>query len=105
MGSGSDLTGEDLVAGRTNRAEERTIIVADVAPGAPNYNGPAILMVEVATDLDNSEWDQSDYEDLQTFTPSNQINGIMATAWSGGRFRKSRGEPRRDRSNRTRRKQ
>jgi hypothetical protein len=84
MGAGSDSTGEDLVAGRTNRAEERTIFWADVAPGEPNYNGPAILIVEVAKDLDNSEWDKSDYEDGENFIPSNQVNGIMATGWSGG---------------------
>jgi hypothetical protein len=83
MSQGSDSSGEDLVAGRTNRAEERTIFWADVAPGEANYNGPAILMVEVAKDLDNSDWDQSDYDSPGDFIPSNQINGIMATAWSG----------------------
>jgi hypothetical protein len=84
MSQGSDSSGEDLVAGRTNRAEERTVIWADVAPGGPNYNGPAIFMVEVAGDRGNSEWDKSDYEDNESFIPSNQFNGIMATAWSGG---------------------
>jgi len=83
MGAGSDSTGEDLVAGRTNRAEERTIFWADVAPGEPNYNGPAILIAEVAKDYDNSEWDKSDYEDGENGRPFNQVNGIMATAWSG----------------------
>jgi hypothetical protein len=83
MSQGSDSTGEDLVAGRTNRAEERTVFWADVAPGEPNYNGPAILMVEVAKDLGDSEWDDSDYDNPGDFIPSNQINGIMATAWSG----------------------
>jgi hypothetical protein len=83
MGAGSDSTGEDLVAGRTNRAEERTKFWADVAPGEPNYNGPAILMVEVAKNLDDSEWDGSDYDNPTDFIPTNQINGIMATGWSG----------------------
>jgi hypothetical protein len=83
MGAGSDSTGEDLVAGRTNRTEERTKLWADVAPGEPNYNGPAILVVEVAKDDDNSEWDKSDYDDGENFVPSNQVNGIMATGFSG----------------------
>ena len=83
MSQGSESSGADLVAGRTNRAERRTIFWADVAPGEPNYTGPAILMVDVAKDLENSDWDKSDYEDGQGFVPSNQVNGIMATAWSG----------------------
>lgn len=84
MSKGSDETGEDLVAGRTNRAEERTIFWAQVAPDEPDYNGPAILIVEVAKDLEDSEWDDSDYDNPGGFLPSNQIDGIMATAWSGG---------------------
>jgi hypothetical protein len=83
MSQGSESSGADLVAGRTNRAERRTIFWADVAPGEPNYTGPAILMVDVAKDLENSDWEKSDYEDGQAFQPSNQVNGIMATAWSG----------------------
>jgi hypothetical protein len=93
MGLGSDSSGEDLVAGRWNRAEDNTIFLADVPPGQPNFTGPAILIVEVARDLDNSEWDPSDYEDGETFTPSNQFNGIMATAWSGGGSANPGGSP------------
>jgi hypothetical protein len=65
MSQGSESSGADLVAGRTNRAERRTIFWADVAPGEPNYTGPAILMVDVAKDLENSDWDTSDYEDAR----------------------------------------
>src|SRR5689334_7989982 len=86
MGAGSDSTGEDLVAGHTNRAEERTKFWADVTPGEPNYNGPAILRVEVAKNLDDSEWDPSDYDSSGDFTPTNQVDGIMATRWSGKGF-------------------
>ena len=84
MGSGSDSNDEDLVAGRTNRMERRTILWADAAPGEPDFNGPAILIVEVAKDLEDSEWDNSDYDDYWAYIPANQVHGIMATAWSGG---------------------
>jgi hypothetical protein len=80
-----------LLAART--AESITKFWADVPPRHPNFDGPAILMVEVGKDLGNSEWDKSDYEDNEPFTPSNQLNGIMATAWSGSSFANPGGDP------------
>ena len=78
--AGADESGEEMQTGRTNRAEDRTILWAQVQPGDANFNGPAILIVEVAKDAD----DPDDYEDGDTFIPSNAFDGIVATGWSGG---------------------
>jgi hypothetical protein len=69
-----------MQTGRTNRAEGRTILWAQVPPGQPNFNGPAILIVEIAKDAE----DPDDYEDGDSFVPSNLFHGIMATGHSGG---------------------
>jgi hypothetical protein len=51
-----------------------------VPPGEANFNGPAILIVEAAKVPE----DPDDYEDGDSFLPSNRFHGIVATAWSGG---------------------
>lgn len=78
--AGATKSGEEVQTGRTNRGEGRTILWADVPPGQPNFNGPAILIVEVAKDAE----DPDDYENGDRFTPANQIHGLMATGWSSG---------------------
>ncbi|WP_341392902.1 hypothetical protein [Arthrobacter sp. G119Y2] len=78
--SGASGSGEEFQTGRTNRAEGRTILWAQVPPGQPNFNGPAILIVEVAKDPN----DPDDYEDGGSFIPSNSFDGIVGKGWSGG---------------------
>ena len=78
--AGSDKSGQDMESGRTNRADDRTVIWAQVQPDQGNFNGPAILIVDVAKDPE----DEDDYDDGQSFQPSNAIDGVVATGWSGG---------------------
>lgn len=78
--AGATESGEEVQSGRTNRAEDRTIFWAQVQPGDVNFNGPAILIVEVAKTAE----DPDDYEDAETFQPSNAFHGPVATGWSGG---------------------
>lgn len=78
--AGATGSGQDMQTGRTNRAEGRTILWAQVPPEQSNFNGPAILIVEVAKDAE----DQDDYENGDSFVPSNLFHGIVATGWSGG---------------------
>ena len=78
--AGASGSGEEMQTGRTNRAEGRTILWAQVPPGQSNFNGPAIMIVEVAKDAE----DPDDYEDGDSFVPSNRFDGLIATGWSGG---------------------
>ncbi|ACK50449.1 hypothetical protein Msil_1498 [Methylocella silvestris BL2] len=78
--SGASSSNEDMVTGRTNRAEGRTILWADVPPDQSNFNGPAIMIVETA----QSPEDPDDYDDGQSFQAANQYDGLRATGWSGG---------------------
>lgn len=78
--AGATGSGQEMQTGRTNRAEGRTILWAQVPPGQSNFNGPAILIVEVAKDAEDSD----DYDEGESFVPSNQFDGIVATGWSGG---------------------
>lgn len=87
--AGATGSGEEMQTGRVNRAEGRTMLWAQVAPGDANFNGPAIMIVEVAKDAE----DPDDYEDGDTFFPSNQFNGLMATGWSGGSASQFGGTP------------
>lgn len=87
--AGASESGEEMQTGRTNRAEDRTVLWAQVPPGGQaNFNGQAILIVEVAKVAE----DRDDYEDGGHFTPSHLIHGIVATGWSGdARFRSTPG--------------
>ena len=78
--SGASGSGEEVETGRTNRAEGRTILWAQVPPGQSNFNGPAIFIAEVAKDAE----DPDDYEDGDSFIPSNSFDGIVGKGWSGG---------------------
>jgi len=78
--AGANETGDDVEAGRTNRAEDRTMFWAQVAPGQSNFNGPAILILEVA----GAPVDPDDFDEGDPFVPSNPFHGLMATGWSGG---------------------
>lgn len=75
-------TGSDqaIHTGRTNRAEGRTVLWAQVPPGQGLFNGDAILIVEAAK---NAE-DPDDYEDGGTFRPANKLHGIVAVGYSSG---------------------
>ena len=77
--SGATGSDQDLVVGRTNFPDGRTILWAKVPPGEANFWGPAILIVETAKEAE----DPDDYEDQGGFIPSNPFHGIMATGWSG----------------------
>jgi hypothetical protein len=87
--AGATGSGQSIETGRTNREEGRTILWAQVPPGQPNFNGPAIFIAEVAKDAE----DPDDYEDGDTFIPSNQFHGIIATGWSGGSASQFGGAP------------
>ena len=78
--AGANGSGEEMQTGRTNRAEGRTKLWAQVPPGQPNFNGPAIMIVEVAGDAE----DPDDYESGDSFLPSNAFDGLVVTGWSGG---------------------
>lgn len=78
--AGASGSGDEVETGRTNRAEGRTILWAQVPPGQGSFNGPAILIAEVARNAD----DPDDYEDGGTFVPANQFHGIVGTGHSGG---------------------
>lgn len=78
--AGASGSGEEMQTGRTNRAEGRTILWAQVPPGQANFGGSAIFIVETAQDAE----DPDDYEDGDSFIPSNAYHGLMATGWSGG---------------------
>ena len=77
--AGANETGEDVESGRTNRAEDRTQFWAQVAPGEANFNGPAILVLEAAANA----VDEDDYDEGDSFLPSNLVHGLMATGWGG----------------------
>ena len=49
--AGSDESGEDMEAGRTNRAEDQTRIWAQRENGE-DFNGDVIFVVEAARDID-----------------------------------------------------
>jgi hypothetical protein len=87
--AGANESGEDIESGRTNRAEDRTQLWAQVAPGQSNFNGPAILILEVAGD----PADPDDYDEGDTFVPSSLIHGLMATGWGGGSANNFGGTP------------
>lgn len=74
--TGSD---QELVVGRTNWADGRTILWAKVPPDTANFWGDAILIVEVAKNVDNPD----DYEVPDSFVPSNRCHGIVAVGSSG----------------------
>ncbi len=78
--SGASSSNGNMTTGRTNRGEGRTILWADVPPDQPNFDGPAIFIVEVAQTAE----DLDDYSDGQSFVPSNKFDGIKASGWSGG---------------------
>lgn len=78
--AGASGSGDEVETGRTNRAEGRTILWAQVPPDTANFNGPAILVAEVAKTAD----DPDDYEDLDSHVPSNLFHGIVGTGHSGG---------------------
>ena len=75
--TGSD---QDMVVGRTNWADGRTILWAKVPPDTGNFWGDAILIVEVA----KNPVDPDDYEVPDSFVPSNRLHGIVAVGHSGG---------------------
>jgi hypothetical protein len=84
--SGSDESNEDLVSGRTNRANDTTKIWAERAVDSPligsdtpeEFTGAAMFIVEPAGDpQDPDVWENND------FTPSNPTDAIVGTAWSG----------------------
>ncbi len=77
--AGATGSGQEMQTGRTNRAEGRTILWAQVPPGQSNFNGPAILIVEKAK---NAE-DPDDYDEGESFVPSNQFDGIVGIGSSG----------------------
>jgi hypothetical protein len=78
--AGSTGSGQTVESGRTNRAEGRTTFWGQVPPGQPNFNGPAVVIAEIA----RSAVDPDDYEDGDSFTPSNLVHGVIAFGWSGG---------------------
>jgi hypothetical protein len=78
--AGATGSNQDMVVGRTNWADGRTILWAKVPPGQSNFWGDAILIVEVAEDAD----DPDDYEAPASFIPSNRFHGIVAVGHSGG---------------------
>jgi hypothetical protein len=52
MGSGADGSGEDMTVGRTNKSEERTLLIAINGDNAPNgYEEDFVLNVSTANDM------------------------------------------------------
>lgn len=78
--AGSDHSGEDMEAGRTNRAEDRTQIWAQRTDSddGDDFNGAAIFVVDVAPSVDDS----SDFLD-DDWMPQHPLDGIVASGWSG----------------------
>lgn len=77
--AGSTGSGQDIESGRVNRAEGRTAFWAQVPPGQSNFNGPAIVIVDVA----EGPLDDADYEAGESFLPSNSVHGLIAVGSSG----------------------
>src|SRR6266404_8440443 len=73
--AGSDESGEEMQSGRTNRAENRTRIWAQRNEGE-NFEGPAILIVEAAGDIEDDDFSQ--VPDSQT------VHGIMGSGCGTG---------------------
>jgi hypothetical protein len=67
--AGSDHSGEDMQAGRTNRAENHTRVWAQEEGGEGSFGGDAILVVEAAGDIENDDF----------HIPTSRIHGILAT--------------------------
>ena len=86
--AGATGSGQAMETGRTNRAEGRTILWAQVPPDEPNFNGSAILIVEVAKQAE----DPDDYEG-STFRPTTQLDGIVASGHSDQRTKELGGMP------------
>ena len=80
--AGASGSGEEMQTGRVNRAEGRTIVWAQVEPDVADFDGPAILIAEVAGDAE----DPDDYEDGASFIPSNAFHGVLATGKSASGF-------------------
>src|SRR5437773_350909 len=84
--AGATGSNQNVTTGRFNWAEGSTVLWGDVPPGdgdpQPDFNGSAILIVEVAKE--ESPDNEGDYEDGENQTPSNRCDGIIATGWSGG---------------------
>lgn len=84
--SGSSESGEDMEAGRTNRANDRTRIWAQRPDKQSDFVGPAIFIAEPALDLENpDDWaGDDDGPNAKTdFTPVGVVIGMMGVGWSG----------------------
>jgi hypothetical protein len=73
--AGSSESGEEVQSGRTNRAEDRTRFWAQ-RPEGESFEGPAILIVEVAGDIGD--------DDFEKPADSQDIHGIMASGNGSG---------------------
>jgi hypothetical protein len=73
--AGSDHSNDDLVAGRTNRAEDRTKIWAQREEDS-DFNGEAILVVEAAVDIED--------DDYKLVNESLAAHGIVASGIGTG---------------------
>jgi len=80
--SGAGGSDDDMVVGRVNWSDGGTALWAKVPPGEANFDGAAILTVEVAKDYSPDDG-PDDYDDGATFVPSNLFHGIMAAGFSG----------------------
>lgn len=74
--AGSNDSGQDMEAGRTNRASNRTRIWASQSTDGDSFEGPAILIVE--PQLEKREDDEN-----IPIGNAQEITGIMATGASG----------------------
>lgn len=77
--AGSTGSGQDIESGRANRAESRTAFWAQVPPGQSNFNGPAIVIVDVA----EGPLEEEEYEPGENYTPSNTVHGLITIGFSG----------------------
>ena len=72
---GSDHTGEDIEAGRTTRAENRTVIWAQTEKGS-DFDGDAILVVEAAPTVAD--------DDYKLVNESFPAHGILSSGMGTG---------------------
>jgi hypothetical protein len=72
--AGSSKTGDDMEAGRVNRAEDQTVHWAQQRKDG-FFDGNAIMVVEPARDIDDDDFEK---------IPERDLSGVVGTAMGGG---------------------
>jgi hypothetical protein len=85
--SGNEESDQDFVLGRWNRAQDVTLLAADVRPDGDNpftYQGNAVFIAKVADrPFDSSAYDPGDGSVPARFQPNQPVNGVVGEGWSG----------------------